>query len=78
MPDLLTQFTSPVACVASVYVRFRKKERGTRVKYRGKNGASKRAGRGEEERKEKANSLNFYYLVLVDMKNTIGCLGKKM
>ena len=37
-----------VACVASVSVRFRSKERGTRVKDldRAKNGASKRAGRG--------------------------------
>ena len=30
----------------------RSKERGTRVKDRAKNGASKRAGRGGEERKE--------------------------
>ena len=36
----------PVACVASVSVRFRSKERGTKVKDRVKNGASKRAGRG--------------------------------
>ena len=35
-----------VACVASVSVRFRSKERGTRVKDRAKNVASKRAGRG--------------------------------
>ena len=35
-----------LACVASVSVRFRRKERGTRVKDRTKNGASKRAGRG--------------------------------
>ena len=35
-----------LACVASVSVRFRSKERGTRVKYRAKNVASKRAGRG--------------------------------
>ena len=32
--------------------RSRSKERGTRVKDRTKNGVSKRAGRGEEERKE--------------------------
>ena len=32
-----------LACVASVSVRFRSKERGTRVKDRAKNGASKRA-----------------------------------
>ena len=38
------------ACVASVSVRFRTKEQGTRVKDRAKNGASKRAGRGGEER----------------------------
>ena len=35
-----------LACVASVSVRFRSKERGTRVKDREKNSASKRAGRG--------------------------------
>ena len=35
-----------LACVASVSVRFRSKERGTRVKDRAKNSASKRAGRG--------------------------------
>ena len=35
--------------MASVSVRFRSKERGTRVKDRAKNGASKRAGRGGEE-----------------------------
>ena len=35
-----------VAFVASVSVRFRSKERGMRVKDRGTNGASKRAGRG--------------------------------
>ena len=37
---------SYIACVASVSVRFRCKEWGTRVKDRAKNGASKRAGRG--------------------------------
>ena len=36
----------PLACVASVSVRFGSKERGTRVKHRAKNGLSKRAGRG--------------------------------
>ena len=35
-----------LACVASVSVRFRSKERGTRVKDNTKNGASKRAARG--------------------------------
>ena len=35
-----------VACVASVFFRFRSKELGTRVKDRAKNAASKRAGRG--------------------------------
>ena len=45
--SLLTA-TSPqrLACVASVSVRFRSKERGTGVKDRAKNGVSKRAGRG--------------------------------
>ena len=37
---------SGIAWVASVSVRFRSKKRGTRVKDRAKNGASKRAGRG--------------------------------
>ena len=41
-----------LSCVASVSVRFRNKERGTRVKDGAKNGASKRARRGGEERKE--------------------------
>ena len=40
-----------VACVASVSVLFRSKERGARVKDQAKNGASKRGG-GWEERKE--------------------------
>ena len=35
-----------LACVANVSVRFRSKERGTRVKHCAKDGASKRAGRG--------------------------------
>ena len=35
-----------LACEASVSVRFRSKERGTRVKNRAKNGASKRVGEG--------------------------------
>ena len=39
-------------CVASVSVRFRNKERGTRAKDRAKNCASKREGRGWEEWKE--------------------------
>ena len=41
-----------IAYVASVSVRFKSKERGTRVKDRAKNGVSKTAGRGGEERKE--------------------------
>ena len=43
---LMMGFTWWVACVASVSVRFRSKERGTGVKDRATNGASKRAGRG--------------------------------
>ena len=35
-----------LACVASVSVRLRSKQRGTRVKDRAKNGVSERAGRG--------------------------------
>ena len=38
-----------LACVARISVRFRSKERATRVHVRVKNGASKRAGRGGEE-----------------------------
>ena len=40
---LVAQLTCCVACVASVSMRFRSKERGKRVKDRAKNGASKRA-----------------------------------
>ena len=39
-------FTCYPACVASVSVRFRSKERGMRIKDRAKNGVGKRAGRG--------------------------------
>ena len=39
-----------LACVASVSVRFWSKERGTGVKDRAKNGASKRAGKGWERK----------------------------
>ena len=48
--DPLKRAGNFVACVVSVSVRFRSKERETRVKDRAKNGASKRAGRGGEER----------------------------
>ena len=61
-------FFQILACVASVSLRFRSKERGTRVKDRAKNGASKRAGRGGEERKERFPSFPsplFHFLVLV-------------
>ena len=44
--SLLYYYYYFVACVASVSVWFRSKERGTRVKDCAKNGASKRAGRG--------------------------------
>ena len=50
----LCQIIIPVACVASVSVRLRSKKLGTRVKDHAKNGASKRAGRGGEERKKKS------------------------
>ena len=39
-------YLESLACLASVSVRFRSKERGTRIKGRAKNGVSKRAGRG--------------------------------
>ena len=48
--DPLKRAGNFVACVTSASLRFRSKERGTRVKDRAKNGASKRAGRGGEER----------------------------
>ena len=42
---------SVIACVASVSVRFGSKQRGTRVKdLVKKNGASKRAGRGDQQK----------------------------
>ena len=43
---LQTPFIACVASVASVSVRFRRKERGTRVKDRKKSAGSKRGGRG--------------------------------
>ena len=52
---------STLACVASVSVRFRSKERGTRTKDRAKNGASKRAGRGGEERFPSFPSPSFIF-----------------
>ena len=63
-------FLQILACVASVSVRFRRKERGTRVKDRAKNGVSKRAGRGGEKRKERFPSFPslfplFHFLALV-------------
>ena len=42
----LTNYAMLIACVASVSVRFRSKERGTIVKDCAKNGLSKRVGRG--------------------------------
>ena len=45
-PICSLRLCSQLACEASVSVRFRSKERGTRVKDRAKNGVSKRAGRG--------------------------------
>ena len=53
-----------IACVASVSVRFRSKERGTRVKDRAKNGAVKERGGGEKERKIPLPLPLFYFLVL--------------
>ena len=61
-----------IACVASVSVRFRRKERGTRVKDREKSGASKRAGRGWGRKEGNERFLpspppppSFTFLVLV-------------
>ena len=56
-----------IACVASVSVRFRRKERGTTVKDRAKNGASKRAGRGwrGKEGNFPSPSPHFHCLALV-------------
>ena len=62
--------TITVACVASVSVRFRSKERGKRVKDRAKNGLSKRAGRGVGKKGRKLPSFpfpsaHFHFLALV-------------
>ena len=46
-----------IACVASVSVRLRRKERGTRVKDREKSGASKRPGRGWGRKEGKGRLL---------------------
>ena len=65
--DLGTRFL--LACVASVSVRFRSKEQGTRVKERAKNGVSKRAGRGWGRKlapvPSSSASLLFHFLALV-------------
>ena len=47
-------FGLSLACVASVSVRLRSKERGTRVKDRPKNGVSERPGRGGESKEGNA------------------------
>ena len=55
---------SQLACVASVSMRFRSKERGTRVEDRTKNGVSKqRAGRGFPS--FPSPSPHFHFLVLL-------------
>ena len=56
-----------LACVASVSVGFRSKERGMRVKDCAKNGASKRAGRGWGRKFPSFPSLSplFHFLALV-------------
>ena len=55
------QIQNALACVARVSVWFRSKERGTRVKERAKNGASERAGRVGEERKETVSFLRLLF-----------------
>ena len=59
--------SSKLASVATVSVRFRSKERGTRVKDCAKNGASKRAGRGWGRKFPSFHSLSplFHFLALV-------------
>jgi len=47
-----------LACVASVSVRFRRKERGTRVKDREKNGTSKKSGEGVRKKGRKRLQTN--------------------
>ena len=49
--------TRKVACVASVSVRLRSKERGTRVKDRAKNGVRERAGKGWGKKGRKVSFL---------------------
>ena len=56
-----------LACVASVSVRFRSKQRGTRVKDHAKNGVSERAGRGwgrEETFPSPSPSPHFHFSLL--------------
>ena len=56
-----------MACAASVSVQFWSKERGTRIKDRAKNGASKRAGKwwGRKEGNFPSPSPLFHFLDLV-------------
>ena len=66
----ISHFLVRIACVASVSVRFRSKERGRRVKDCAKNGASKKAGRGWRRRESRfpsfsSLSLLFHFLALV-------------
>ena len=53
-----------IACVASVFVRFRSKERRTRVKDRAKNSASERAGRRRRRRKPPPPAPSFIFWLL--------------
>ena len=50
--ERVNHFFEAIACIARVSVRFRSKERGTRVEDRAENGTSKRARGSWEERKE--------------------------
>ena len=55
------QIQNALACVASVSVWFRSKERGTRVKDREKNGSSEERGGGGKERKETVSFLRLLF-----------------
>ena len=61
----LTNYAMLIACVASVSVRFRSKERGTIVKDCAKNGVSKRAGSGWGRKEGNASPPPFHFLARV-------------
>ena len=71
------QIRNALACVATVSVWFRSKERGTRVKDRAKNDANERAGRVEEERKETVSFLRLLFPPLLFFVSRFICRAVK-